>query len=210
MSFQEISIAISAQNRASAEFSKVAKDARSMSHEVIASSRIMKESTVATTYAWKEMAERMAITTMAYNSLRREIGLSIPVFDQLVASVGIVCSLIRMAYGVTYVYSFVQKLAASGTLAHAVAQTKYIISTKLAAAATWILNSSLAMKIALLTLGVGLVIATAAYMAWLASATRDAAGAIREYNAALAETPAYTRSIRRRGEEEALWRRGIE
>jgi len=62
----------------------------------------------------------------------------------------------------------------------------------------------------LLTLGVGLVIATAAYMAWLASSTRDAAVAQAEYNAELERTT-YTRSIRRAGEEtETLRRRGVE
>jgi hypothetical protein len=58
-------------------------------------------------------------------------------------------------------------------------------------------------------LGVGLIVATAAYMGWLASTTRDAAAAQAEYNARLAEAPTYTRSIRRAGEEE-YYRRGVE
>jgi hypothetical protein len=81
------------------------------------------------------------------------------------------------------------------------------VAAKIAGAATWFLNAALAMKIALLTLGIGLVIATAAYMTWLASTTRDAASAQAEYNAELAKTP--TRSIRRAGEEE-YYRRGVE
>jgi hypothetical protein len=97
----------------------------------------------------------------------------------------------------------------SATVAHSLAQAKAIIVTKLAAAATWILNASLAMKISLLTLGVGLIAATAAYMAWLASTTREAAAAQAEYNARLAETPTRYKSIRRAGEEE-YYRRGVE
>lgn len=63
-------------------------------------------------------------------------------------------------------------------------------------------------KIALLTLGVGLVVAAAAYMAWLASATRDAASAQEDYNTAVARQERVGRS---RGEEvayERITRRG--
>jgi len=91
--------------------------------------------------------------------------------------------------------------------ATSISQIAHTASTYIAAAATWILNAALAMKIALLTLGVGLIVATAAYMAWLASTTRDAASAQAEYNAELERAP--TRSIRRAGEEE-YYRRGVE
>jgi flagellar basal body-associated protein FliL len=66
------------------------------------------------------------------------------------------------------------------------------------------------MKIALLTLGVGLIAATAAYMAWLASTTRDAASAQAEYNTELAKTPSSSRTTRRGGEDETYYRRGVE
>ena len=113
----------------------------------------------------------------------------------------------RMLTGVmTAVHLFTSLRAALGTTA--VAQVAQTISTNAAAAATWILNSALAMKIALLTLGVGLIAATAAYMGWLASATRDAASAQVEYNAELSKAPS-PRSIRRAGEEE-YYRRGVE
>jgi hypothetical protein len=113
----------------------------------------------------------------------------------------------RMLTGVmTVVHLFTSLRAALGTTA--VAQVAQTISTNAAAAATWILNSALAMKIALLTLGVGLIAATAAYMSWLASTTRDAASAQAEYNAELSKAPS-PRSIRRAGEEE-YYRRGVE
>jgi len=113
----------------------------------------------------------------------------------------------RMLTGVmTAVHLFTSLKAVLGTTA--VAQIAQTVSTNAAAAATWILNSALAMKIALLTLGVGLIAASAAYMSWLASTTRDAASAQAEYNAELAKAPS-PRSIRRTGEEE-YYRRGVE
>jgi len=112
----------------------------------------------------------------------------------------------RMLTGImTAVHLFASLKAALGTTT--IAQVAHAASTYVTAAATWVLNSALAMKIALLTLGVGLIVATAAYMAWLASTTRDAASAQAEYNAELARAP--TRSIRRAGEEE-YYRRGVE
>jgi len=112
----------------------------------------------------------------------------------------------KMITGImTAIHLFLSLKAALGTTT--VAQIAHTASTYITAAATWVLNAALAMKIALLTLGVGLVIATAAYMAWLASTTRDAASAQAEYNEELAKTP--TRSIRRTVEEE-YYRRGIE
>lgn len=103
--------------------------------------------------------------------------------------------------------------SAASSVAHAAAEVKAAVASKLAAAANWVLNASLAMKISLLTLGIGLVAATAAYMSWLASTTRDAAAAQTEYNAALSNIPStstgYGRSIMRAGEME-LRRRGIE
>jgi hypothetical protein len=112
----------------------------------------------------------------------------------------------RMLTGImTAVHLFTSLKAALGTAS--IAQIAHTASSYVAAAATWVLNAALAMKIALLTLGVGLIIATAAYMAWLASTTRDAASAQAEYNAELEKTP--SRSIRRAGEEE-YYRRGVE
>jgi len=94
--------------------------------------------------------------------------------------------------------------------ATSIANVAHTVSSHAAAAATWLLNSALAMKIALLTLGVGLIAATAAYMTWLASTTRDAANAQADYNAELARTPMSSRSIRRSGEDATYYRRGVE
>jgi len=112
----------------------------------------------------------------------------------------------RMVTGImTAVHLFTSLRAVLGTTS--VAQIAHTIATNAAAMATWVLNAALAMKIALLTLGVGLIVATAAYMSWLATTTRDAAAAQAEYNAEVVRAP--SRSIRRAGEEE-YYRRGVE
>jgi len=113
----------------------------------------------------------------------------------------------RMLTGImTTVHLFTSLRAVLGTTS--MAQVAQAVSANIAAAATWVLNSALAMKIALLTLGVGLIAATAAYMAWLASTTRDAASAQAEYNDELERAPS-PRLVRRAGEEEN-YRRGVE
>jgi hypothetical protein len=112
----------------------------------------------------------------------------------------------RMLTGImTAIHLFLSLKATLGTVS--LAHTAHAASEHIAAAATWILNASLAMKIALLTLGIGLIAVTAAYMAWLASTTRDAASAQAEYNEQVEKTP--ERSIRRGGEQE-YYRRGVE
>src|SRR3989304_8170505 len=107
----------------------------------------------------------------------------------------------------TGVQTTLQGYAITTTSGHSLSHIAHSVANHIAAAATWVLNAALAMKIALLTLGIGLVIATAAYMGWLASTTRDAASAQAGYNAELSKTP--SRSIRRAGEEE-YYRRSVE
>lgn len=130
----------------------------------------------------------------------------------VVASATVVPTLITGINSLSQVYGMLKTVKwanVSASVASSLADIKSAVASKISAAATWILNASLAMKISLLTLGVGLVAATAAYMVWLASATREAAAAQTEYNTALAESPTHYRSIRRAGEED-YYRRGIE
>lgn len=156
MSFHEISIAVRAENRASATFRGLALDIANLgAHFGILS-------------------------------------------NEQVKAVSVMFTVIR-------VMNTVRTIAKTG----AAAQLVYAGSTKIAAAATWILNASLAAKITLLTLGAGAVVVAAAAMAALAMQTRAAASAMREYNTAASEVPAHTRSVSRAGEED-LRRRGIE
>jgi len=181
MSFHEVAVTIRAVNRASHEFARVGADANTMAARV---------QRAGSTFAG------LGAASMAVASLGHQFGLLSGEQSRWLSSMGSIITalgmFLRTSFGV------------------AVAEKVYTIATSVAAKVTWVFNAALAMKIALLTLGVGLVIATAAYMAWLASTTREAAGAIHDYNAALAETPASTRSIRRVGEEGELRRRGVE
>ncbi|MEM3731732.1 MAG: hypothetical protein QXE74_08185 [Candidatus Bathyarchaeia archaeon] len=102
-----------------------------------------------------------------------------------------------------------QTANASSSLAVAVAH-------KIKAAATWLavhaqnaLNISHATFLALTGVGIGVIIAAAAAMAYFASQMNAATESVKEYNAVVAETPTRTRSIVRAGEEE-LYRRGVE
>lgn len=156
MSFHEISIAVRAENRASATFRGLALDIANL-------------------------------------------GAAFGVFsNEQVKAVSIMFTAIR-------VINTMRAIAKTG----AVAQLVYAGSSKVAAAATWILNASLAAKITLLTLGAGAVVVAAAAMAALAMQTRAATSAMQDYNTTAAEIPHHTRSIRRAGEED-LRRRGIE
>jgi len=90
------------------------------------------------------------------------------------------------------------------------------IALKIKTAATWIattaqnaLNISHATFLALTGVGIGLIIAAAAAMAYFASQMNAATASVKEYNATAAETPGHTRGIIRAGEE-SLYRRGVE
>jgi len=97
-------------------------------------------------------------------------------------------------------------IALAGTLTRGLAALNRI--TSIATAVQWAHNASLAAKIALLTLGVGLIAATAAYMGWLAATTREAASAQAQFNEQAERMPSATKSIQRAGEE--YYRRGVE
>jgi len=179
VSFHEISIMIRAVNRASSEFGRVSTDAQSMAERV---------RTAGTVIAGLGAANR------AVALLGHQFGFLSAEQERWLAS---------MSYVVTALGVFTRT-----SLGVAVAQKVYAAATAVAAKVTWAFNAALAMKIALLTLGVGLVVAAAAYMAWLASATRDAASAQEEYNDSLSRQ---SRVGGRRGEEaeyERITRRG--
>lgn len=82
--------------------------------------------------------------------------------------------------------------------------------TQVATVIDWLHNASLAMKISLLTLGVGLVAALAGYMAYLAITTNQAADANMRLNSVMQES--YVMSGRKITREEAgdMLRRGNE
>ena len=182
MSFHEISIAVRAENRTMGIFRTISADVMSLG--------------------------------IAFGALDSQTGRSVmQIFSviRLMTSLKAILATTTAATAAhstaTGVQTTLQGYAITTTSGHSISLIAHSVANYIAAAATWVLNAALAMKIALLTLGIGLVIATAAYMAWLASTTRDAASAQAQYNDELAKTP--TRSIRRAGEEE-YYRRGVE
>jgi hypothetical protein len=170
MAFSDIAITIRAVNRASSEFGRIQRDAENMGEKIrSAGSRIA----------------GLGALTAVIGHVAESFGLVDQSTARWISTLGTVTTalgvFLRTKWGVI------------------VAEKAYSVATAIATGATWAFNTALAMKVALLTLGVGLVVATAAYMAWLASTTRDAAAAQQEYNATLATRE---RAARRRREEE--------
>jgi len=179
MSFHEIAVTIRAVNRASHEFARISSDAESMAAKV------------------RSMGAAVAglgATTSVIAHLGHQFGLLSDEQSRTLANTGYLITVFGMFLRTTW--------------GVAAAQQVYAVATAIAAKITWVLNAALAMKIALLTLGVGLIVATAAYMAWLASTTRDAAEAQTEYNESLRQRE--TAGARRVEEEryEYITRRG--
>jgi hypothetical protein len=180
MSFHEVSVVIRAVNRASNEFSRVSADAENMATRVRSAGAVI---------------AGLGASSRAVAFLGTQFGLLTAEQSKWLSSASYVISALgmfmRTSWGV------------------AIAQKVYAAATVFAAKVTWVFNSALAMKVALLTLGVGLIAVTAAYMAWLASNTREAAEAMSEYNAEASRTAAagsYATSTR----NEELKRRGLE
>jgi len=183
MSFHEMVVTVRAVNRASHEFSRISADAVSMEARI---------RSVASTVAG------LGAGGVAVAHLAHQFGI---LNDQQAKTVSSAMSV------VTVIGMFLRT-----SWGMAIAQKIYAIATGVATGATWAFNAALAAKIVLLTLGVGAVVVAAAAMASLAMQTQAAAGAMRDYNAVVSETPGHTRGIVRAGEEEesALLRRGID
>lgn len=156
MSFHEIAVTIRAVNRASHEFARVSADAESLATRV---------------RSMGAAVSGLGATTSVIAHLGHQFGLLSDEQSKTLATTSYLITVFGMFLRTTW--------------GVAVAQQVYAAATAIAAKITWVLNAALAMKIALLTLGVGLIVATAAYMAWLASTTRDAAEAQTEYNESL-------------------------
>lgn len=181
MSFHEVSVVIRAVNRASSEFSRVSVDAETMAARVRSAGAVI---------AGLGAASRaVAFLGTQFSFLTGEQAKWLSSASHVVSALGI---FLRTSWGV------------------AIAQKVYAAATIFAAKVTWIFNSALAMKVALLTLGVGLIAVTAAYMAWLASNTRDAASAMSEYNAEAQRTARTSGSYSGQARMEELRRRGLE
>ncbi|RLI01725.1 hypothetical protein DRO30_03710 [Candidatus Bathyarchaeota archaeon] len=181
MSFQDISITIRAVNRASTEFARVSADAENMRARIRAAASAI---------------AGLGSASIAVAHLGRIFGLLDEQTSRYLASLGSVITVLgaflRTSWGM------------------AVAQKIYAAACWVATAAQNALNISYATFLALTGVGIGVIVAAAAAMWYFANQMNAATRAVKEYGAAASEIPAYTRSIRRAGEEEALRRRGIE
>jgi len=92
----------------------------------------------------------------------------------------------------------------------AVAQKVYAAACWIATAAQNALNVSYATFLALTGVGIAVIVAAAAAMWHFASQMNAATASVQGFNEAAAEMPMHTRSVRRAGEEEAMYRRGVE
>lgn len=185
MSFQEVAITVACYNEASEEFYKISSDAARMSTEVKASAKSM-------SVGFKEAARDLTTLGMGAASIGR-LGEQFGILNKEQSS-------------------WMTTLGMSMTAVGGVVRAIQVLSsvTSVATAIQNALNISHATFLALTGVGIGVIIAAAAAMAYFASQMNTATSSVERYNAAAAETPGYTRSIRRAGEDEELRRRGIE
>jgi hypothetical protein len=229
VSFNELAITITAENMASAEFNRVASDAAVMGSAVGASAggfEALKTSAEATTISLTTVARAFSSVTMmgsAVISLAGDLGIvdkeSAKWARTVLSVITLVASFIRLQSYLTVLTTGHTAAVAINTTAQSANASSSIavaVAHKIKAAATWLavsaqnaLNISHATFLALTGVGIGVIIAAAAAMAYFASQMNAATDSVKEYNEAVAETPTRTRSITRAGEEE-LYRRGVE
>jgi len=231
MSFNELAITITVENWASAEFNRVASDAAAMGSAVGASAggfETLKTSAEATTVSLRTVAT--AIGSVAHMgtaiiSLAGDMGIvdkeTTKWARTLMAVFTLVSAYIRLKHYMTVItmgHTAAVAINTTAQTANASSSLAVAAAHKIKAAATWIavsaqnaLNISHATFLALTGVGIGVIIAAAAAMAYFASQMNAATDSVKEYNAAVSEMPTATRvpSIRRGGEEE-LYRRGVE
>ena len=179
MSFREIAVTIRAVNRASAEFSRIQTDAEALSTRI------------------RSLASAIAglgATGTVIGHIAHEFGIlndeQAKVFNSAMLVVTVMGMFLRTSVGV------------------AVAQKVYAAACWIATAARNALNISYATFLALTGVGIAVLIAAAAAMWSFANSMNAATSSVKDYNSVVSETPTYTRSITRSGDE-AL-RRGIE
>jgi len=181
MAFREIAVTIRAVNRASHEFARIHSDAEALSVRI------------------KSVGAAIAglgATGTAIGHIAHQFGLlndqQARVFNSAMMILSVMGMFMRTSWGV------------------AVAQKAYSAACWIAAAAQNALNISYATFLALTGVGIGVIIAAATAMWHFASQMNAATASVRGFNEVASEIPIYGRSVRRSGEEEAMYRRGVE
>jgi hypothetical protein len=103
-----------------------------------------------------------------------------------------------------------QTANASSSIALAAAHGIKTAATWIATTAQNALNISQATFLALTGVGIAVIIAAAAAMAYFASQMNHATASVQNFNGTAAEVPTRARSIQRAGDSASLYRRGIE
>jgi hypothetical protein len=103
-----------------------------------------------------------------------------------------------------------QTANASSSIALAAAHGIKTAATWIATTAQNALNISQATFLALTGVGIAVIIAAAAAMAYFASQMNHATASVQNFNGTAAEMPTRARSIQRAGDSASLYRRGIE
>jgi len=194
VSFREIAVTIRAVNRASSEFSRIQTDAETLATRV---------KSLGSTLAGLGAAG----TAIGY--VANQFGLlndsETKVFTSAMSVVTVMGLFLRTSTGL------------------AVAQKVYSAACWVATAAQNALNISYGTFLALTGVGIAVIVAAAAAMAYFASSMNTATDSVQNFNSATAETPTHTRSIQRAGEsavtsrsrsggssDASFYRRGVE
>ncbi len=194
MSFSEIAVTVRAVNRASNEFSRIQTDAEALAARV------------------KSLGSALAgigAAGTAIGYVANQFGLlndsEMKVFNSAMMVVTVMGLFLRTSTGL------------------AVAQKVYSAACWVATAAQNALNISYGTFLALTGVGIAVIVAAAAAMAYFASSMNTATASVQNFNSATAETSSHTRSIQRAGEavvtsrsgsggssDASFYRRGVE
>ncbi len=193
MSFREIALTIRAINRASNEFARIQTDAEALATRVRSLGTALAGLGAAGT-AIGYVANQFGILNDS----------EMKVFNSSMMVVSVMGMFLRTSTGL------------------AVAQKVYSAACWVATAAQNALNISYGTFLALTGVGIAVIVAAAAAMAYFATSMNNATDSVQNFNSATSETPTHTRSIQRSGEaavvsrsgsgssEASFYRRGIE
>jgi hypothetical protein len=205
LSFQELVITINAKNQATAEFNQIAVQAANMSSEVVGATESVSVGFQQAGEEAEAMAEKVKLSGDAVKEMSRDfttLGVGISAVGRLGETFGVLNK-----EQASWVRTMGLSLSAVGGVVRAMQLFSSV--TSVATAVQNALNISYGTFLVLTGVGIAVVVAAAAAMAYFASQMNSATASVKEYNAAASETPTYSRSIQRAGEED-LRRRGIE
>ncbi len=194
MSFREIALTIRAVNHASTEFNRIKTDAETLATRV--------KSLGATLAGLGAAGTAIGYVANQFGVLNDS---EMKVFNSSMMVVSVMGMFLRTSAGL------------------AVAQKVYSAACWVATAAQNALNISYGTFLALTGVGIAVIVAAAAAMAYFATSMNNATASVQNFNSATAETPTHTRSIQRAGEsavtsgsrssgssDASFYRRGVE